>query len=168
MQKNIKIGGSFDIEHKMLKYQSKLYDAYRAGNVKKLIFYTNKLKLYKTLKNNVNQQGGFITIRDVQTKIINYINNANLTTLDDCNKLQTHVQAYLKNGFTRIHMDLPPPAYKSFEEDYKKLTQEVENILNDRINDLKKKGKDTLLAVDDIKTFPVDIINIIGNYSHHI
>ena len=168
MQKNIKIGGSVDIEHKMLKYQSKLYDAYRAGNIKKLIFYTNKIKLYKTLKNNVNQQGGVITIRDVRTQIINHINNAKLTTLDDCKTLQTYVQTYLKKKFIQIHMELTPPSYKSFEEDYKKTTQEVENILNDRINDLQKKGRDTLLAVDDMKTLPVDIINIIGNYSHHI
>ena len=50
MQKNIKVGGSFEIEHKILKYQSKLDDSYRAGNIEKLIFYSNKIKLYKTLK----------------------------------------------------------------------------------------------------------------------
>jgi hypothetical protein len=55
MQKNIKVGGSFEIEHKILKYQSKLDDSYRAGNIEKLIFYSNKIKLYNDVHSILNQ-----------------------------------------------------------------------------------------------------------------
>jgi hypothetical protein len=67
-------GGSFNFAYKIKKYQSKSDDAYRAGDTNKFMFYSKKVKLYKTLEQNSNQYGGVINpnvetaISDAETK----------------------------------------------------------------------------------------------------
>ena len=130
MQKNIKVGGSFEIEHKILKYQSKLDDSYRAGNIEKLIFYSNKIKLYKTLKKNVNQQGG-AGIASVISRMKKIINETKLTTTQECEKLRNDVHSILKSMEVNTRMDMVPGV--DFDSIWNKAKQEVEQMLNNRI-----------------------------------
>lgn len=64
-------GGSFNFAYKIKKYQSKSDDAYRAGDTNKFMFYSKKVKLYKTLEQNSNQYGG-----EINPKVQNEINEA--------------------------------------------------------------------------------------------
>jgi len=106
-------GGSFNFAYKIKKYQSKSDDAYRAGDTNKFMFYSKKVKLYKTLEQNSNQYGGVVNpnvktaISEAEAKFIALKVNVNIST--DVNDKFINLKKYLddkKNNYVETSKEI--------------------------------------------------------------